>query len=102
MIQGTTPMHSFVFPLDPSQFSEIEVTYRQLGIILLQKYKKDMEFVENNTARFKLTQEETLAFQAHSPVQIQVKVLTSGQDVLASKKYEVPVEEILNPNILGG
>lgn len=100
MIQGTTPMHSFTFPEDPSIFSEIEITYQQLGIILFQKYKKDLTFDTGNVVKFKLTQEETLMFSLNSPVRIQVKVLTSANDVLASQIFDVPVKEILNPNVL--
>lgn len=100
MIQGTTPMHSFTFPEDPSSFSEIEITYQQLGVILFQKYKKDLTFDDDKVAKFRLTQEETLMFALDSPVRIQVKVLTSGNDVLASQIFDVPVKEILNRNIL--
>lgn len=100
MIQGTTPMHSFSFLEDPSQFSEIEITYSQYGIIVLKKYKSDLSFVGNNVAQYKLTQEETLKFSTLSPARIQVKVLTSTDDVLASNIFDIPVREILNPNVL--
>lgn len=100
MIQGTTPLHEFTFPEDPSQFSEIEIVYYQNGALVLRKTKADLTFGDENTASLRLSQDDTLKFCCTSKASIQVRVLTSLGEALASDIVEVSVEKILRKEVL--
>lgn len=116
MIRATTPTHYFHFPVDPeARFDVIEVTYRQDEENVLVKGKTDMSFSNTGTeddpiyvGQYKLTQEETKLFRGNMPgetqekadVYIQVRVLTTDGDSLASKVYRVPVLDVLNDGVL--
>lgn len=118
MIRYTTPWHYFKFPVDPAaRFSEIEITYRQNEENLLVKHKSDLAFYNAGTedepiytGKYRLTQEETALFRGSRPgdtqrkndVYIQIRVLTTGGDSLASKPYRVPVADVLNGTVLRG
>lgn len=116
MIRATTPTHYFRFPVDPeARFDVIEVTYRQDEQNVLVKEKTDMSFSNAGTeddpiyvGQYKLTQEETKLFRGNMPgetqekadVYIQVRVLTTDGDSLASKVYRVSVQDVLNDGVL--
>ena len=99
MIQGTTPTHHFNIPLDPSIIQRIQVTYAQQGNVLLVKTDADGQ-MEDGTLQVKLTQDETLLFDEFSSVQIQVRVLTTGGDALASEVIRVPCGAVLDKEVL--
>lgn len=100
MIRVTTPQHKFTFPTDPSTYKVIKITYAQNNRVVLEKVKSDLTFGENNSATLQLTQGETKAFRANIPVQLQVRVLTAGNDVLASAEITVSVDDVLNDEVL--
>ena len=99
MIQGTTPTHRFNIPLDASIIQRVKVTYAQSGKVLLVKEDAECR-VEGGVIELKLTQEETLLFDEFSSVQIQVRVLTTGGDALASDVIRVPCGAILDKEVL--
>lgn len=99
MIRGTTPTHTFHLPIDTSTIKEIRITYRQNSRIILEKTEADVE-MDGSAVQFTLTQEETLKFSHKSRVQLQVKVLTNGNVVLASPIKDLNVSEILNDEVL--
>lgn len=100
MIQGTTPTHQFTIPMDASSVQLARVTYAQKDKVLLTKEGDDCR-VEGNVIEVKLTQEETLLFDEFSSVQIQVRVLTTAGDALASDLIRVPCGAILDKEVLG-
>lgn len=111
MIRATTPIHTFVFDEDPSGYERILITYAQGGSIVMEKEKDDLEFgtIEDvfsdkisYKAFYRLTQEETKQFQAGGgkPVQVQVRVLTSSGEALASDKKTISVQDVLNDEVL--
>jgi hypothetical protein len=100
MIQGTTPTHQFTIPMDASSVQKVRVTYAQKDNVLLVKEDKDCR-VEGNMIETKLSQEETLLFDEFSSVQIQVRVLTTAGDALASDLLRVPTGAILDKEVLG-
>lgn len=100
MIRSTTPKQAFeIANVDVSTLKELQVTYSQDNIPLVVKLKDDVT-IEDNVISFTLTQDETLAFE-DKPVEIQMKVLTEDDEVLASRIFRVPVLKVLNEEKLG-
>ena len=62
MYRGTTPTHIFTLPFNVEQLQKVEVTYEQLGRVILQKTKTDCT-LEGKIIRLELTQAESLLFQ---------------------------------------
>lgn len=109
MIRATTPKHTFIFETDPNVFSRILVTYAQKDKIVLEKEKEDLTIEEladmacgdtGYCAWFRMTQEETKKFDARYPVQLQVRVLTTSGEALASDKKTLSVLDVLNDEVL--
>lgn len=120
MYRATTPIHTFVFDVDPEEtFKEILISYAQDGTVLLEKTKEDLTVVEKEDsdgnkyweASVRLTQEETNKFSAQSgvclgsqnavkTVDIQVRALTYADEAVASEKMMVIVKDVLNDEVL--
>ena len=108
MIRGTTPTHTFKFgTLNPEELAQLNVYYAQRGEVILTKTKADFNFtsfvdddITTYTAYTKLTQEETLLFSPRVEVEIQVRVLTDSGIAMASPKYKVPVQNVLDDEVL--
>lgn len=98
MIRGTTPTHTYHMPFDTALIDKIKITYAQNGVVVLTKEKADCK-IDGNAVTVRLTQEDTLKFDA-SRVQIQVRVLTTGGDALASVIVTKPCEEVLEEGVL--
>ena len=95
----TTPKHRFTLQLDPSVISKIRITYAQNNAIFLTKENEDVS-IDGNVATVKLTQEETKKFTADKEVEIQVRVLTIGDDALASDIIKVDVQKVLDDEVM--
>ena len=95
----TTPEHRFTLQLDPSAISKIRITYAQNNAIVLTKEGEGVS-LDGNVARVKLTQEETKKFTAEKEVEIQVRVLTLGNDALASDIIKVDVQKVLDDEVM--
>ena len=100
MIRATTPKHSFKFPSDPQAYKEILITYQQKGKIILELKEEDLTFGEENTAFYKLSQEQTKKFNAMVPVRIQVRILDADDNAFASSIFSINVHEVLNDEVL--
>lgn len=111
MIRATTPKQIFTFEVDPSEFKRILITYVQNGRIVMEKEKDDLTIEEltnafgdriGYAAWFRMTQEETKMFSAGSGsmVTVQVRVLTSADEALASDKKSMSVQDVLNDEVL--
>ena len=99
MIRGTTPVHIFTLPFDTSEIKTIRVVYSQRGSVRLKKENPDVTLSEKK-ATVKLSQEDTLSFSADLPVDIQIRILTSAGDALASNVISVPCRRILDNEVL--
>ena len=99
MIQGTTPTHIFELPFDVSMITSVSVSYIQLGGVVLTK-STDKCTLSGNTISVDLTQEETFLFQSDKSVGIQLKVLTSEGQVLASVPQYINVKECFDKEVL--
>lgn len=95
----TTPEHKFTLQIDPSVISKVRITYAQNNAIVLTKEGEEVS-LDGNVARVKLTQEETKKFTADKEVEIQVRVLTLGNDALASDIIKVDVKKVLDDEVM--
>lgn len=99
MFRGSTPTHTFQLPIPASSLTKIRITYSQFDHKVLEKTEKDVTS-EENTIKVTLTQEETLKFKKDKDVRIQLKVLNTLGAVLPSRIFMVPVEDVLNEEVL--
>lgn len=95
----TTPEHKFTLQIDPSVISKVRITYAQNNAIVLTKEGEAVS-LDGNIARVKLTQEETKKFTADKEVEIQVRILTLGNDALASDIIKVDVKKVLDDEVM--
>ena len=98
MIRGTTPTHVFELPFDTDLISKAKVIYAQSDAILFTKDKAVCECAAN-VISVKLTQEETLKFDCRKAVQIQIRILTTDGNALASEIKLVGVEKCLESEV---
>ena len=107
MIRATTPLQEFTFETNPEDFARILITYKQDEEIILEKTKADLTFSSNEgedgsvvyVAAFRMTQEEANLF-APEPVRVQVRVLTSESEALASDITTMRVTDVLDDEVL--
>lgn len=104
MYRATTPTHTFKMNIESSTLTEILVTYKQ-GDVTLEKHYQDgtlppgMSLSGKNVA-ITLTQEETLMFDPGKYVKTQMRVLTNGNEVFASRMFDINLFPVLNEEIL--
>lgn len=99
MIRGTTPTHIFNLPIETKIIKKIRISYKQGDSVLVEKTESDVTILATSI-KLKLSQEDTFRFTSNIPVQLQLKVLTSLEDVLASPIKTIPVSVILNEEVL--
>lgn len=107
MIRATTPLQEFTFETNPADFARILITYKQDENIVLEKTQDDLSFssyigedgIIVYIASFRMTQEEANLFEPE-PVRVQVRVLTSDAEALASDITTVKVSDVLDDEVL--
>ena len=99
MIRGTTPTHIFDLSVDTALIDKIRIIYAQEDKVLLVKERNACQF-DRFTVTVKLSQEDTLKFNCQKAVQIQIRVLTSGGDALATPVHRVTIEKCLESEVL--
>lgn len=99
MRKGTTPTHVFALGIDAELIKDLRVIYAQQGRVLVKRELGDCT-ANGGEVTVKLTQAETLRFDANKAVEIQVRVLTTGGDALASDIVSVTVEECLDNEVM--
>ena len=95
----TTPEHKFTLQIDPSVIGKIRITYAQNNAIVLTKEGKQ-DTIDGNIEKEKLTQEETKKFAAGKEAEIQVRVLTLGNNALASDIIKDDVKRVLDDEVM--
>lgn len=103
MYRATTPTHTFTLEVNTSACDEILVTYKQ-GAVTLDKHYEDNTLPDGMTLDgkkviIKLTQEESLMFAEGKFAEVQLRA-RMGADVLATKKFKVIINGVLNEEIL--
>ena len=99
MIRGTTPTHIFKLPIETDTIRQLRITYNQCGKTVLEATESDCTLT-GQEIRYRLTQEDTLLFTPLAAVELQIKVLTTDDNVMASKVMSLAVEKILNTEVL--
>ena len=107
MIRATTPLQEFTFETNPADFARILITYKQDEVIVMEKTQSDLSFssyigedgIIVYVAAFRMTQEEANMFQPE-PVRVQVRVLTSDGEALASDITTMRVTDVLDDEVL--
>lgn len=99
MRRGTTQTHTFTIPFNLSLVSKLRITYKQGDKVVITKTEQDIK-KEGANIIVSLTQQETLMFNDSSIVEIQLKVLTNGGDVLATEIYNIHPLPILDEEVL--
>lgn len=99
MTRGTTPTHTFKLPIETATIKTVRITYKQKDTVVFEKTEKDIT-MDKNVIRLKLQQKETLKLEAHESVRLQLKALTYDGTVLVSPVKTLPVDVILNEEVL--
>jgi hypothetical protein len=98
MIRGTTPTHTFELPFDTAVIKKIKIIYAQNDKVL---FCKEAEACSLNarTVTVKLTQNETLLFDCDKLVQIQMRILTTTGEALASGISVISISKCLENEV---
>ena len=97
---GSTPTHEFsISPIPMSRVQNIEITYKQSGEIILQKYLSDM-MVDGEKLMLTLTEEETFMFKDRKDVKIQPRIKTTTGQVIAGDIITVSADECLSNKVM--
>ena len=102
MIRGTTPTLLFNLPFSADVIKSAEITIKyvdEFKKVLIMKTLNDCELGETSIAT-RLTQEETLQFPAPAIVEVQLRILTTDDIVMATKPKEVTVEKLLAEDVI--
>lgn len=99
VIRGTTPTHIFTIPFEVSLAKEVRVTYGQDDNVIVTKTEEDCD-LSGNQIKLMLTQADTFLFDSKRPVQIQLRILTVDNKVMASKVKTVDVLKCLDSEVL--
>lgn len=104
MVRATTPTHIFTVPFDPAQMRTMLLTYSQRrGRAILERGRDELTFGKDENGYFistKLTQAETARFSPELPANIQLRVVNQEGEAMASNIIVVPVEDVLNAEVL--
>lgn len=99
MIRGTTPRHVFRLPFSSDNVKMARVSYAQDGETVFTKTETACS-IENDAVTVTLTQEDTLKFKPRRQVEIQLKVLTTSGEVLATRPFLVQLDNCLCEEVL--
>lgn len=104
MYRATTPTHTYKLPIQTSDCKIIKVIYKQGETKIVKYYMGNTEAdgmtLDGDKVIIKLTQEETLMFNAKEPVSAQIRVLTNDDDAFASRRFRIAVNETQDEEIL--
>lgn len=100
MYRGTTPTLTFNLPMAVSTLSEYWVTVSQRYDNIRIDRDKTTLTASGSSIVANLTQEETLRLVPDKPVYIQLRVLTSGGDAMASEVFKATVDDVLREEVI--
>lgn len=102
MIKGTTPTLQFILPFDSSVIKTAEIVVEYIDAnksVQIVKTLEDCELKDNTIATM-LTQEETLQLPAPTTVNVQLRILTTDDTVLATEVEKVSVKRLLKEDVI--
>lgn len=105
MIRGTTPQLIFNLPFDVSIIKTVWVTFSQFEKELFTVETDDV-IMSGKTITVDLTQEQTLMLEPetlvkkNNNVEIQLRILTTGGDAIASNIMRTSADRILKEGVI--
>ena len=103
MFRVTTPVHTYVLPIDTSSCSVIRVAYSQGKKKLIKAYQGGVApegmTLDGKNVIIRLTQEETKDFSSGF-LTAQIRVLTDEGESLSSKVFRVTVDDVLDEEVM--
>ena len=99
MIRGTTPTYTFALPFHTELIQAIEISFEQDNAVKLTKSTADCT-MDEMTVAIKLTQEETFKFTGDAFLNIQIRILTTGNDVIASNLMQDHCTDSISNEVL--
>lgn len=102
MIKGTTPTLHYNLPFETSIIKTAEIVVEYVDANKSVKIIKDIDdcVLGDNCISTSLTQEETLKLPAPSTVNIQLRILTTDELVLATEIQKVTVKRLLREDVI--
>ena len=102
MIKGTTPTLQFNLPIETSIIKSAEIVVQYVDNAKTVTIERSLEECEvgRNSISAVLTQEETLALPAPTIVNVQLRIMTNDDKVLASRVIDVSINELLKESVL--
>jgi hypothetical protein len=95
-----TPTHNIELPFDTNIIAKARLVYSQNDVQILVKELSDCQ-CKGNTLSVRLTQEETALFDCKKMfVEVQLHILTTGNDSIVSDIEKVPVDKCLDNEVL--
>lgn len=88
-------------PKEPSNYSEILVTFQQNKTNLISKHLEDIT-ISGDSIVVKLNQTETAQFVAGKPAFLQIRCYAAEYDAPGSAAWPLDVRPALDDTILGG
>lgn len=98
MIRGTTPTLTFNLPFKTSVIKSAYLTIRCMGEEI-EKTLADSNLGATSIT-FTLTQEETLKLPKSRRAEMQLRILTTNNEALATIIYDVEVEDVLKEGVI--
>ena len=96
MIRGTTPTLTFTTPYESDMISSGFITFTMRGKFLFEiEINDDSVEISDYAISVTLTQEQTLLFDSRFVSLVQVRLILSSGEVVASNVVTVPIEDIL-------
>ena len=100
MRRGTTPyIHFHISQLDMKQMKKIEIAFRQNEETVV-KSGQNVKVEGAHDFSVKLTQEDTLSFRAHRPIEVQARFIGADDNVIATTIRKIDCNEILNDEVI--
>lgn len=94
--RGTTPTITFTTPFNANMITAGFITFTLRGKIIFDvNIRDDAVTVEDEAIKLKLTQEQTLMFDEHDANKVQIRLLLTTDDAVASNEVEIPIGGIL-------
>ena len=94
--RGTTPTITFTTPFNANMIVAGFITFTLRGKIIFDVDINDEAVtVEDEAIKLKLTQEQTLMFDEDDANKVQIRLLLTTDDAVASNEVEIPIGGIL-------
>lgn len=94
--RGTTPTITFTTPFNANMIVTGFITFTLRGKVIFDVDINDEAVtIENEAIKLKLTQEQTLMFNEDDVNKVQIRLLLTTNDAVASNEVEIPIGGIL-------